>query len=196
MNTSLLKRLKSVNVSFIFSAVALALSWSSLKTNQTSVIVGQRAYVAVENAQVYVKPLVSIATSAGTANLRIITCSMVLKNAGNTPAKFLNLQAKITTPEDWRVVNADSDRQRPGPIGPRSDRPWTFSEAVSLTTRAATESVDEAEKVRAWHEYKTSHMPLEAKFQPRPQVYIDFTLTYEDVFGGKETLTWRSSEVL
>ncbi len=85
--------------------------------------------------------------------------------------------------------------KNPSGLSLKSERDWTFSEALRLTPQAAANCVGEAERVKRYVEYRKSNLLVPVKFQPRPEVQIDFSLSYEDGFGHKENVKWRASEV-
>lgn len=177
----------------VLSFASFVLSIMALKVNEQSMKVSQRAYVDVDNARVYAQPVVSF---PGMDSARVITCTLTLRNTGNTPARFIELRAKTINPDGWTVATTDFSPQRPGPLGPKSERIWNFSEVIRLTPEAAVATINEDAKIKAYHEYRATHYVLPANIQPRPQVLIDFTLVYEDVFGARERLDWRASEIL
>jgi len=130
--------------------VSVLISVSAYRVGERALRVGQRAYVDVENTNVEVG---SIARVTGVMDLRTITFTATLNNAGNMVA-------------------------------------------ARLTQEAANASETEPQRLKRYQEYRATHAVVDAALQPRPQIYADFALTYEDVFGGRETLAWRSSEEL
>jgi hypothetical protein len=118
-------------VPIVIGLGAALISIFAYRLSEHALKVGQRAYVGIEDSHVEVGP---VARVTGVVDLRIITFTATLNNAGNTPARFTLGTASITAPNGWSIIKQDCDQQKPGYLGPRTQR---YVVPARLTPEAA-----------------------------------------------------------
>lgn len=178
--------------------VAIGISCVVYRDNINNQQIAQRAYLSIENSGLFISPMKSLGSLIprlkGTA-VRIINCPMVIRNSGNTPAKILSVSAAFHLAPDWIDFNSPVEPQKPGDIGPKSAISWTYSRPVQLNPAAVNRYPKEEQELKNFKNLlRTDPAFVPANKQPRPLIYVEFTMTYEDVFHHKETLHWIASE--
>jgi hypothetical protein len=173
----------------LLAVVALVISLQSLRTSETSLKVGQRAYLAVQNGELWVSRV-----PGAPAEVNVyLQCEV--HNLGNTPAFIKEVKMAYGDMSGWTEVPPAI--QLPvfsGEVGPKAIRHLTAAKLYSLDPSALRQlTMQETEVAKFRQAIRAGDTNAQLKYV-RALANVGISLTYVDVFSQPQTIVWCYQE--